>query len=251
MKIYQLAVLRGRVHRIHSLPVQTLYLSTIICLETQRLELKHRFGWSWISADRLVVRVPPDASASSGVQTWQVILQGQGSLSKHTPLWTAPSCISGPVHSPPTGHSKSHDVSLDQVLQTGHWLIQGGESSHRRDKEPEPPPLPLNIQWVLSKICIDLGSKPCVIRPIYTPHFGKLYSVEPQNGALHSIFNCNIDSCLPHKSISRRVGTTPVLSTFPSLIRREKTLNICWSTGMTACCRAWNICKFPHEELSM
>ena len=83
MKIPQFSVLRSR---FHSLPVQTPYLSTIICLETQTLEFKHRFGWNWISADRLAVRVPPDTSPSSGVQTWQVIPQGQGNLSKHTPL---------------------------------------------------------------------------------------------------------------------------------------------------------------------
>ena len=56
MKIPQLYVRRSRVH---SLPVQTLYLSTIICLESQSLEFKHRFvsvlveagyqltGWQW------------------------------------------------------------------------------------------------------------------------------------------------------------------------------------------------------------
>ena len=124
------------------------------------------------------MRVPPDASPSPGVQTWQVIPQGQGNLSKHAPLCTAPSCSSGPVHSPPTGHSKSHDMSLDQVLQTGHRLIEGGESSHGKGEESGPPLLP-NTKRVLSKISIDLGSKPCVIRPTRTPHFGKLYSMEP------------------------------------------------------------------------
>ena len=179
MKIPQLYVRRSRVH---SLPVQTLYLSTIICLETQTLEFKHRLvsvlveagyqltGWQWgypqmhlhplgskpgkssRRARGTSANMPHSAQPPAAAQV----------LFTHLPLATASPTIWVWIRccKPGTDSSKVGSPAMGRVRNQG-------------------PPLLPNTKRVLSKISIDLGSKPCVIRPTRTPHFGKLYSMEP------------------------------------------------------------------------